>query len=139
MKNTGLQLIALLILVVLLLMNYREFSAQREFRADINARMDRIEEGFAQVEMQMDAQRNKMQALEENSLGGIVENTGRALSDGWQVMMKTIEGELEKAEALAKEQREAWEQAQREREQQAAKEREQKQAQEKAREQGEQF
>lgn len=105
MKSTLLTGLVFVLLLALAGFQYYQFQQQQVVQANLQNELVALHSRLERLEMNMAQARSTMEQLEENSLGGVIEDANDVLIEGWSAMMNAVGKELEAARRSFEEKR----------------------------------
>lgn len=110
MKSTLFTGLVFVLLLALAGFQYYQYQQQQAVQANLQNELVTLHSRLERLEMNMAKARSDMEQLEENSLGGLIEDANDALIEGWSAMMNAVGKELETARRSFEEKRREMEQ-----------------------------
>ena len=97
MKLSSGEMLAGCIVLVLLVFEVWQYLDAKAYRETMNAQLVLLSTRVDSVDERVQLARDKLEKLEQSSLGGLIENANDALIQGWSAMIDTVEKELQRA------------------------------------------
>ncbi|MBB5188428.1 F0F1-type ATP synthase membrane subunit b/b' [Zhongshania antarctica] len=97
MKLSSGEILAGCIVLVLLVFEVWQYLDAKAYRETMNAQLVLLSTRVDSVDERVQQARDKLEELEQSSLGGLIENANDALIQGWSAMIDTVEKELHRA------------------------------------------
>lgn len=97
MKLSSGEILAGCIVLVLLVFEVWQYLDAKAYRETMNAQLVLLSTRVDSVDERVQLARDKLEKLEQSSLGGLIENANDALIQGWSAMIDTVEKELQRA------------------------------------------
>lgn len=97
MKLSSGEILAGCIVLVLLVFEVWQYLDAKAYREAMNAQLVLLSTRVDSVDERVQLARDKLDRLEQSSLGGLIENANDALIQGWSAMIDTVEKELQRA------------------------------------------
>lgn len=97
MKTSMGLLLAAIIVVVLLGLEYWQYRDAQAYRQTVNAQLMLLSERVNGIDERVRIAKNELDEIQQNSLGGLIESANDALIEGWSAMINSVEKELERA------------------------------------------
>lgn len=97
MKLSSGEILAGCIVLVLLVFEVWQYLDAKTYRETMNAQLVLLSTRVDSVDERVQLARDKLEKLEQSSIGGLIENANDALIQGWSAMIDTVEKELQRA------------------------------------------
>ncbi|WP_373077948.1 hypothetical protein [Zhongshania sp.] len=97
MKLSSGEVLAGVIVFVLVVFEVWQYLDAKAYRETMNAQLVILSSRVDGVDERVQQAREKLETLEQSSLGGLIENANDALIQGWSAMIDTVEKELQRA------------------------------------------
>ena len=90
MKLSSGEILAGCIVLVLLVFEVWQYLDAKAYRETMNAQLVLLSTRVDSVDERVQQARDKLEKLEQSSLGGLIENANDALIQGWSAMIDTV-------------------------------------------------
>lgn len=97
MKISANVIFAAILVIVVGGIEYWQYQDAKTQRDALNKQLIELHARLESMDARLAKHREKMQQLEESSIGGVIEGANRALVNGWSEMLENLERELEAA------------------------------------------